>query len=145
MSYGLEVACGRLKSIDNYYGLSCPPANLQLYRHISFDEAIGYHIKVDVFQCRKCETVYRTTDLTIAASGWRKKRSTRWASAIPSNRKRHRNENRSSAILSCQSRNGAGGSGCSEKRNRPLTEYKFILFFSYSRTDNRHSNQLFIR
>jgi hypothetical protein len=56
---GLEVKCGSLKKIDNYYGLSCLPINLELIRKVKFHDTGGFYIKIDIFKCKQCNTYYK--------------------------------------------------------------------------------------
>lgn len=56
---GLELECGRFKKIDNFHGLSCVPKNLTKIKDVSFIEAIGNHVKIEIYQCSKCSTYYK--------------------------------------------------------------------------------------
>jgi hypothetical protein len=54
--YGLEINCKNKNNFWTYHGLTCDPENLKLIEKISFEKAIGNHIKEDVFKCPKCGT-----------------------------------------------------------------------------------------
>jgi hypothetical protein len=56
---GLELECGRFKKIDNFHGLSCVQKNLTKIKDVSFIEAIGNHVKIEIYQCSKCSTYYK--------------------------------------------------------------------------------------
>ena len=56
---GMILNCNMLGSIDNYHGLSCAPKNLRMLKEVSSNEAMGHHIKIDIFQCESCGTYYK--------------------------------------------------------------------------------------
>ncbi|MCA6435469.1 MAG: hypothetical protein IM592_03245 [Bacteroidetes bacterium] len=56
---GLDLECGRFNKIDNFRGLSCVTKNLTKIKDISFNEAIGNHVKIEIYQCSKCSTYYK--------------------------------------------------------------------------------------
>lgn len=53
--YGYIIPCNYVGEILTYHGLSCDPEDLELIELISFDEAIGNHLKVETFECPKCK------------------------------------------------------------------------------------------
>jgi hypothetical protein len=59
---GMELKCGQLNNIDNYYGLTCNPINLKTIKEISFDGNMGNYIRVDIFQCEKCKRYYKISE-----------------------------------------------------------------------------------
>jgi hypothetical protein len=59
LKHGMVLNCGVLGSIDNYHGLSCAPKNLREIKKVSFNEAIGNHVKIDIFKCKSCGTYYK--------------------------------------------------------------------------------------
>jgi hypothetical protein len=59
---GLEIECGRFNRIDNFHGLSCVPKNLIKIKEVSNIEAIGNHVKIDIYQCSKCSTYYKVRE-----------------------------------------------------------------------------------
>lgn len=53
--YGYIIPCNYEGELLSYHGLSCDPENLQLIELISFNEAIGIHLKIEKFECPNCK------------------------------------------------------------------------------------------
>lgn len=56
--YGFMIPCGYLGRIHTYNGLTCDPENLRLIKTIDFKEGIGFHEKLEQFECPSCKNIW---------------------------------------------------------------------------------------
>lgn len=54
--YGLKINCQDNNEFWTHNGLTCDPEGLELIQSVSFNEAIGHHLKEEIVKCPKCQT-----------------------------------------------------------------------------------------
>lgn len=74
--YGFMIPCGYKGRIHTYNGITCDPENLRLIKTIDFNEGIGFHEKLEQFECPSCKKIWLIKEVYDSHKGYMRDCST---------------------------------------------------------------------